>query len=87
MGFGNFKKTEKTDQGPTFKKFWSSMVVQWLRLFALNAGGQLMKTARNTLLLDGKVGDSVWGGGWRVGATPVLKLCSLHLQAVSLFPA
>lgn len=33
-----------------------------------------MKTARNTLLLEGKVGDSGWGGGWRVGARPVLKL-------------
>lgn len=74
LEFGNIKKTEKTNWGPKFKKFWSSMAVPWLRLFALNAGGQLMKTARNTLLLDGKVGDSGWGGGWRVGARPVLKL-------------
>ena len=42
-------------------------MVPWLGLFTLNAGGQLMKTARNTLLLDGKVGGSGWGGGWRVG--------------------
>lgn len=63
MEFGNFKKTEKTNWGPMFKKFWSSMLVQWLRLFALNAGGQLMQTARNTLLLDGKVGEIVHGVG------------------------
>ena len=84
MEFGNFKKTEKTNWGPMFKKFWSSMLVQWLRLFALNVGGQLMKTARNTLLLDGKVGDSAWAGGWRVGVSPVFKLYSLHVSLLLL---